>query len=88
MVPPRRARTTDSRQDLPIAPNLLNRDFTAAPNQIWLADITYSVHAVQHLDGHAEETSRFPLVDADLHQPERARMAQLVRHYAGEALVD
>ena len=35
-------RTTDSRHDFPIAPNLLDRDFTAAkPNQIWLADITY-----------------------------------------------
>jgi transposase InsO family protein/transposase-like protein len=38
----RRARTTDSRHDLPIAPNLLDRNFTAAaPNRICLADITY-----------------------------------------------
>jgi putative transposase len=42
MARPRRVRTTDSRHDLPIAPNLLNRDFLAtAPNRIWLADITY-----------------------------------------------
>jgi transposase InsO family protein len=42
MAPPRRVRTTDSRHDLPVAPNLLNRNFTAgAPNQVWLADITY-----------------------------------------------
>ena len=42
MAPSRRVRTTDSRHDLPIAPNLLNRNFTAvAPNQVWLADITY-----------------------------------------------
>jgi transposase InsO family protein len=42
MAPPRRARTTDSRHDLPIAPNLIARDFTAeAPNRVWLADITY-----------------------------------------------
>jgi transposase InsO family protein len=42
MAPPRRIRTTDSRQDLPIAPNLIARDFTAtAPNRVWLADITY-----------------------------------------------
>jgi transposase InsO family protein len=35
-------RTTDSRHDFPIAPNLLGRNFfAAAPNQIWLADITY-----------------------------------------------
>jgi putative transposase len=42
MARPRRVRTTDSRHDLPIAPNLLNRNFSAAaPNQIWLTDITY-----------------------------------------------
>jgi putative transposase len=42
MAAPRRVRTTDSRHDLPIAPNLIARDFTAAaPNRIWLADITY-----------------------------------------------
>ena len=42
MAPPRRVRTTDSRHDLPIAPNLVARNFTAsAPNRIWLADITY-----------------------------------------------
>ena len=39
---PRRARTTDSRYSYPIAPNLLARNFTAqAPNQMWLADLTY-----------------------------------------------
>ena len=42
MARPRRARTTDSHHDFPIAPNLLDRNFTAAaPNRIWLADITY-----------------------------------------------
>jgi transposase InsO family protein len=42
MARPRRARTTESRHDFPIAPNLLDRNFTAtAPNRIWLADITY-----------------------------------------------
>jgi transposase InsO family protein len=42
MAQPRRMRTTDSRHDFPIAANLLKRSFTAAaPNQIWLADITY-----------------------------------------------
>ncbi len=40
MAPPRRVRTTDSRHGLPIAPNLIARDFTA-PNRVWLADITY-----------------------------------------------
>ena len=42
MAPPRRVRTTDSRHGLPIAPNLIARDFRAtAPNRVWLADITY-----------------------------------------------
>ena len=42
MARPRRARTTDSRHDYPIAPNLIDRNFiAAAPNRIWLADITY-----------------------------------------------
>lgn len=35
-------RTTDSKHNLPVADNLLARDFTAtAPNQKWVADITY-----------------------------------------------
>jgi putative transposase len=34
--------TTDSKHALPIAPNLLDRDFApAAPNQAWSADLTY-----------------------------------------------
>jgi len=42
MAPPRRVCTTNSRHGLPIAPNLIARDFTAAgPNRVWLADITY-----------------------------------------------
>lgn len=42
MAKPRRVRTTDSRHSLPIAPNLVARDFTAkAANRVWLADITY-----------------------------------------------
>jgi len=37
-----RVTTTDSRHSLPIAPNLLNRNFAvAAPNQAWTGDITY-----------------------------------------------
>ncbi len=42
--PPRgfKVQTTDSNHDYPIAPNLLNQDFTAEhPNQIWLSHITY-----------------------------------------------
>jgi len=34
--------TTDSRHTLPIAPNLLERDFCpSGPNQVWASDITY-----------------------------------------------
>lgn len=34
--------TTNSKHDLPVAPNLLQQDFTAtAPNQKWVGDITY-----------------------------------------------
>jgi len=35
-------RTTNSNHEYPVAENILERDFTAdAPNQRWLADITY-----------------------------------------------
>jgi putative transposase len=38
----KRPSTTQSQHDYPIAANLLNRDFSAtAPNQKWLADISY-----------------------------------------------
>ena len=34
--------TTDSKHNLPVAPNLLDRNFTpAAPNHVWTSDITY-----------------------------------------------
>jgi transposase InsO family protein len=40
--------TTDSKHDLPIAPNLLERDFTASqPNRVWTTDLTY----IQTKDG-------------------------------------
>lgn len=38
----KRCRTTDSNHALPIAPNLLQQNFTCeAPNTVWLADISY-----------------------------------------------
>jgi len=41
-VPKRFCRTTDSTHDLPVAENLLGREFTAAaPNRVWVSDITY-----------------------------------------------
>ncbi len=53
MARPRRVRTTDSCHDLPIAPNLLDRNFiAAAPNQIWLANITYSAPHSEKSEGH------------------------------------
>ena len=37
-----RPRTTDSRHDLPVAPNLLEQRFAAErPDTVWLADISY-----------------------------------------------
>lgn len=34
--------TTDSKHELPISPNLLNREFTVAePDRVWAGDITY-----------------------------------------------
>jgi transposase InsO family protein len=37
-----RPTTTDSRHSLPVAPNLLQQQFTVSePNRVWLADITY-----------------------------------------------
>ena len=41
MVKKFRVLTTDSNHDLPISPNLLNQNFAvAAPNQVWVTDIT------------------------------------------------
>jgi transposase InsO family protein len=38
----RAPRTTDSRHDLPVAPNRLARNFAAdRPDQVWLADVSY-----------------------------------------------
>ena len=38
--------TTDSKHGLPVADNLLDRNFTpAAPNQVWTSDITYEFFA-------------------------------------------
>ena len=37
--------TTNSRHNYPVAPNQLNRNFTASsPNKIWVSDITYIAH--------------------------------------------
>lgn len=42
LTPKRWRTTTDSGHDFPVAPNRLERDFsTEAPDQVWVADITY-----------------------------------------------
>ena len=39
--------TTNSRHNLPVAPNLLNQDFTVkGPGRVWVADITY-IHTLE-----------------------------------------
>ncbi len=41
-LPLGRCATTNSNHNLPVAPNLLNQTFApAAPNQVWVADLTY-----------------------------------------------
>ena len=50
--------TTDSHHDLPIAPNVLNRQFTVdAPDKVWVGDIT---------DIHTDEGWLFLAVVIDL----------------------
>jgi putative transposase len=42
VVPRKFKATTDSKHNLPVAPNLLNQNFDIKePNKVWLADITY-----------------------------------------------
>ena len=42
IVRPKFVYTTDSNHNLPVAENILNRDFSAIkPNQKWVSDITY-----------------------------------------------
>ena len=42
IVPRKFKATTDSKHNLPVAPNLLKQDFNIKePNKVWLADITY-----------------------------------------------
>ena len=52
---PRRACTTNSRHAFPVAPNLLNRQFTARrPNQVWLADLTLDPRCGSSATGEGE----------------------------------
>ena len=48
--------TTNSNHRLPVAPNLLEQDFSAQqPNEKWVSDITYSVPGAQGEYGHLNE---------------------------------
>ena len=41
--------TTDSKHNLPVAENILNRDFTAiTPNQKWVSDLSYSAPGLNY----------------------------------------
>jgi putative transposase len=67
-----RGTTTDSRHDLPIAPNLLNRNFTPAmPNQAWSGNITYIA---------TEECWLFLAVVIDLCQPQGGGLVDAAGH--------
>ena len=49
-------RTTDSNHDKAVAPDLIERDFTAAaPNQVWVSDMTYGAPS---LGRHLEDAAR------------------------------
>ncbi|MCP1845922.1 hypothetical protein ACVIHI_008614 [Bradyrhizobium sp. USDA 4524] len=86
MATPRRVRTTDSCHDFPIAPNLLKRNFIAtAPNQIWLADITYVeidqgwlYLATVLADQHGPARGEAGAVRGDFRQPDPCAMAERV----------
>jgi len=53
--------TTDSRHKYPIAPNVLDRNFSATrPGEIWVSDITYGVPGSQPLIN-GRDTSSFEI---------------------------
>src|SRR4051794_8604888 len=61
----RRPRTTDSRHDLPVAPNLLGRSFVAErPDTVWVADISYipTDEGFHVVDNVAQAASDFVLI--------------------------
>ena len=67
-----RVTTTDSRHDLPIAPNLLNRNFTASgPNRAWTGDIAYIA---------TEEDWLFLAVVIDLFSPQGGWLVDAAGH--------
>ena len=67
---PRRVCTTNSRHAFPVAPNLLDRQFTASkPNQVWCADLAYIataegwLHVAAVLDLHMREIVEWSMRD-------------------------
>ena len=80
----RTPRTTDSRHELPVAPNLLARNFTAdRPDQVWLADISYipTDEGFLYLAAVKDMVSR----DSNLGRSATRRLAGLAGRRAGVA---
>ena len=90
--------TTDSKHNLPIAPNLLNRDFQPAqPNAVWAGDITYiqtdegwlylaaviDLYSRQVIDGACKHTCRPAMARLKELEDENRRLKKM---YAEERL--
>lgn len=87
----RRARTTDSSQDLPLYPNLVKELIPLRPNQLWVSDITYMVRIPQRGDGRLRlllPVARHGLLHEGDHRLVRGRDAggQVRRRGAGNGL--
>jgi hypothetical protein len=71
--------TTDSNHDLPISPNLLNRDFAvAAPDKVWVGDITYIATHEGWLFLAAEQ--RLNVLQCQIHHLAHCAQRVVVRH--------
>ena len=73
--------TTDSAHALPIAPNLLEQDFThthaSAPNQVWLSDITPAFAGAGCICGRKKAGCLWPACSTC--SPERSWAGRLIR---------
>ena len=85
-------RTTDSNHDQPIAPNLLDQNFTAtAPNEIWVGDVTYLrtpdgwLYLAVILDLYARMVVGWAVSASNDHRLVLAALNQAVQHRQPEA---